>query len=129
MSPDDVSLPLIPVAANATILYALAAPASGTLRAVDGEAQIELFATLTASLRERPDFPPVSYQLRFTTGLTAASNAAGTEIVTVEGQPVVGPNHVRLVGAATNQPGAFPGPGEAVYAVLSGRLDWLPTIP
>jgi hypothetical protein len=47
----------------------------------------------------------------------------------IDGTPVEAGNHVRLVGAATNRQDAFPGPGEAVYAILSGSFDWLPEGP
>ncbi|MDJ0868269.1 MAG: hypothetical protein QNK03_19340 [Myxococcota bacterium] len=44
--------------------------------------------------------------------------------------PVVqGPNYVRLVGAATNEPDAYPQPGTAAYAVPSGSFDWIPELP
>jgi hypothetical protein len=33
---------------------------------------------------------------------------------------------MQLVGAATNRDSAYPGPGAAVYTVLSGALDRMP---
>jgi hypothetical protein len=89
--------------------------------------QTELVATLVARLRESTESAPVAYRLRFTTGTAEATNAAQTEVVEIEGAPAAAPNQVRLVGAATNDPDAFPAPGEAVYAVLSGAFDWLPS--
>lgn len=45
----------------------------------------------------------------------------------VEDAPLVGrSSYVELVGAATNKADAFPEPGVAVHAVLSGRFDALP---
>jgi hypothetical protein len=82
---------------------------------------------LVARLRESTESAPVAYRLRFTTGTAEATNATQTETVAVEGSAVATSNHVRLVGAATNDPDAFPAPGEAVYAVLSGTFDWLPS--
>lgn len=130
VQPDDLAIAPIAVGLGATIHYTLQSVATGTLRSVAGERQIELLATLVATL-EAPEAEsaPVAYQLRFTTGTAQAANAAQTELVEVEGQPAAPSNHVELVGAATNLPDAFPGPGEAVYAVLSGSFDWLPGVP
>ena len=127
--PEDLSIAAIPVAEGATIQYALRETATGTLRNVGGVRQIELAATLVASLRENPETPPVAYQLVFTTGRAQAVNTGGTESVTLDGAAPSAANHVSLVGAATNRTDAFPGPGEAVYAVLSGRFDSLPAAP
>jgi hypothetical protein len=127
--PEDLAIAAIPVAEGATIQYALRETATGTLRNVGGVRQIELAATLVASLRENPETPPVAYQLVFTTGRAQAVNTGGTEAVTLDGAAPSAANRVSLVGAATNRPDAFPAPGEAVYAVLSGAFDWLPTLP
>jgi hypothetical protein len=127
--PEDVAIAPIAVAQGMAIQYSLGGPATGTLRKVAGAKQIELFATLVATLQGSPETPPVSYELRFTTGTAQASNTSQTETVTVDGVPAAAANYVQLVGAATNRPDAFPGPGEAVYAVLSGSFDALPVLP
>lgn len=126
VQPGDLTVAPIPVGEGNTVEYSLGGTATGTLRRVSGTRHIELFATLVAALRESAEVPPVAYQLRFTTGVARASNTSQTESVTVEGAPATTFAHVELVGAATNRPDAFPGPGEAVYAVLSGSFDWLP---
>lgn len=125
--PADLSIGPVAIE-GATIQYALKEEATGTLRRVDGSKKIELLATLVATLHNS-DGAPVAYQLRFTTGTTSATNATGSESVAVEGASVSASNFVKLVGGATNAPDAFPGPGEAVYAVLSGSFDWLPSVP
>lgn len=127
--PTDVSIAPIAVAEGATITYTLGSIASGTLRKMDGARTIELDATLVATLRESAEVPAVAYQLRFTTGTAQAVNTSQTDSVSVDGSPPTATNHVQLVGAATNQPDAFPGPGEAVYAVLSGTFDLIPNLP
>lgn len=127
--PEDVSIAPIPVAEGLAIQYALARVASGTLRNIRGSKQIELFATLVATLQGSAETPPAFFELRFTTGTAQASNARRTATVAIDGTPVEAGNHVRLVGAATNRQDAFPGPGEAVYAILSGSFDWLPEGP
>jgi hypothetical protein len=129
IAPEDVSIAPVAVAEGTTIEYALAEPAHGTLRRAGSARQIELVATLVARQRESTESAPVAYRLRFTTGMAEASNAAQTESVEVEGAPAAASNQVRLVGAATNDPDAFPAPGEAVYAVLSGTFDALPEPP
>lgn len=127
--PEDVSIAPITVGEGATIQYSLGKTATGTLRNVSGSKHIDLFATLVATLNNGAESAPIAYQLHFTTGAAAATNAAQTESVSVSGRPVASSNHVKLVGAATNDPEAFPGPGEAVYAVLSGTFDSLPSLP
>lgn len=126
--PEDVAIAPIPVAQGAALAYTLAAPATGTLRASARGAEIELDATLVATLRGRPEVPPVAYALRFTTGTARAENAERSDSVAVDGMPAGAANAVRLVGAATNGPAAYPGAGAAVYAILSGRFDGLPVL-
>jgi hypothetical protein len=41
---------------------------------------------------------------------------------------VAGANHVQLVGATTNKANAVPEPGAAVYVVLSGTFDRVPSL-
>ena len=127
--PEDVSILPIGVTEGSTIAYTLGAPATGTLRSSSGGKQIELLATLVVTLRENAEVAPVAYQLHFTTRTASATNVSQTESVTVNGVPATASNHVQLVGAATNRPDAFPGPGEAVYAILSGSFDSLPVLP
>ena len=70
------------------------------------------------------------YAMQFTTESAAASNLARTQTVSVEGmrlQATAGA--MQLVGAATSQEGAYPGPGKAAYTVLSGRFDPVPKLP
>jgi hypothetical protein len=127
VEPADLVIPPIRVEEDVTIQYSLASAATGSMRRVGGAAQIELLVALVASLREGPSVR--TYELRFTTGRAQATNVSGTEVVQVDGVPVADGSYVELVGAATNRPDAFPAPGEAVYAVLSGRFDWLPVLP
>lgn len=126
VAPADLTIAPIAVGGGATLRYTLAEPAAGTLRRVGANREIELVTKLVATLEPSEGGAPVTYQLRFSTGTEQATNAAQTEIVTVEGTPAAQTTSVRLVGAATNDPEAFPGPGEAVYGVLSGSFDWLP---
>lgn len=125
VDPGDVSIAPIPIAEGAAIAYTLAETAVGNVRATAAGAEIDLVAKLVASLRGRPEVPPVMYELRFTTGRAQAKGSDGRDAVAVDGTPAA-PQSVQLVGAATNRSDAYPGPGEAVYAFLSGRFDRLP---
>ena len=72
----------------------------------------------------------LTYTVHFSTESASSPNAAGTRAVSVsEIRMVEGANHVQLGGAMVNREDAFPKPGTAVYAVLSGTFDQLPTMP
>jgi hypothetical protein len=130
ISPGDVSVGPIPVQPNATLHYGLASGASGTIRKAAGGLQISFEAAVQASLDQPGGGGTTNFALLFTTQNTSATNAAGTQTVELTGTPVVqGPNYVQLVAGATNRPDAFPGPGAAVYGVLSGTFDQLPSLP
>lgn len=63
----------------------------------------------------------------FTTETTTASNAPGTETLSVDGTRLVdGVWYGQIVGSTTNKKNAFPEPGAAVYTVLSGSFDRVP---
>ena len=130
ITPGDVSIGPIPVQAGSTLHYGLASGASGTIRRSAGGLQITFEAAVQASLDQPAGGGTTNYALAFTTQSTSATNAAGTQTVALTGTPVVqGPNYVQLVAGATNRPDAFPGPGAAVYGVLSGTFDQLPNLP
>jgi hypothetical protein len=128
VEPEDVSIPPVGIAPGAAIEYSLSEAGTGRAWMEGSRLQIELLATLVANLRGGEAVPPLTYQLRFTTGLAQAPSADQTDSVAVAGEGAGVSRDLRLVGAATNRPDAFPGPGEAVYAVLSGRLDSLPDL-
>jgi hypothetical protein len=128
VEPEDVSIAPVSVTPGFAIEYGLSEAATGRAW-IDGQRlQIELSATLVATLRGGDAAPPLAYRLLFTTGLAEASSANETDSVAVSGQGASTSRYIRLVGAATNLPDAFPGPGEAVYAVLSGSFDSLPHV-
>jgi hypothetical protein len=89
--------------------------------------KITFTATVRASLSDTPRAGSYEYEIPFSTEAAAASNAAGTDSVSVTGMRLV--DNVwygQLVGATTNKTNAFPEPGTAVYTVLSGRFDQIP---
>jgi hypothetical protein len=124
----DLSIAPVQVSQGGAIEYSLVEPATGRAWKQGAAIQIELLATLRATLRGGAAVDPLTYELHFTTGSAQATNVAQTESVLVAGEPAVASHHVKLVGAATNRADAFPGPGEAVYAVLSGTFDSLPDL-
>ena len=116
--------------ADTTLHYALASGSTGTIRKTASGLQISFVASLRASLEAPGGGGTTNYALLFTTQSALATSADGSQTVQVQGTPVVqGPNYVQLVGGATNQPDAFPGPGAAVYGVLSGSFDRIPDLP
>jgi hypothetical protein len=130
VTPGDVTIGPIPVQPGATLHYGLASSSSGTIRKTAGGLQIDFEASVQASLEAPDGGGTTNYALRFTTQTASATNAAGTQTVHLTGIPVVqGPNYVQLVAGATNRPDAYPGPGAAVYGVLSGTFDQLPNLP
>jgi len=128
IGPGDVVIPPIPLSSGGgTLTYTLASPASGVLALVQGQAQIQLTASVHAALDRPEGGGTLSYTLRFTTETASASNVAGTQTVSVQGARLdLGGRYVQLVGATTNQTQAIPEPGKAVYTVLSGTFDQLP---
>jgi hypothetical protein len=126
--PEDVAL--APVAADSsgsTLIYSLAAPASGSMRKEGDSSRIEFMALVKASLTTAEGSNSTTYSLRFTTDTVRASDAEATATVSIEGMRLAaGTKHVQLVGAVTNQADAYPEPGAAVYTVLSGTFDTTP---
>ncbi len=131
IEPSGVTIPPIPIGTEGkTLNYTLVSGATGTLQSGAGNLQMEFTAAVNATVRDpegRPLGEELSYTMKFTTQEASATDVTGDRTVRVEGAPLVGgPNYVQLVGAATNKADAFPEPGVAVYAVLSGRFDSLP---
>gem|GEM_PF-4353595 len=73
---------------------------------------------------------PNTYAVRFTTEATVARSAGGAVEIPIQGARVVpGPGYVQLVAGATDAASSLVEPGAAVYAVLSGTFDRLPSLP
>ena len=82
---------------------------------------------VSAMLQSASESGAHTYTMPFTTDAAAASNAAGTETLSVTGLRLVdGVWYGQIVGATTNHTNAFPEPGAAVYSVLSGSFDQMP---
>lgn len=128
IAPADVSIAPIPLPANAgTLHYSIAATASGLLVPTPSGRKLVFTATVRATLSDTPRAGSYEYEIPFSTEAAAASNAAGTDSVSVTGMRLVdGVWYGQLVGATTNETNAFPEPGAAVYTVLSGRFDRIP---
>lgn len=126
---EDLSIGPVPLGHGRAIQYRLAEAAWGTLRPVSGAWQIDLFARLVATSPSNPEAPPMVYAVHFTTERTSARSADESEQVDVDGTRLSRTTPVRLVGAATNDTAAFPSPGSAAFAVLSGHFDALPALP
>jgi len=100
-------------------------------RADDGRLVVELSESVSAALEgARAGDRPNTYAVRFTTEATVARSAGGAVEIPIQGARVVpGPGYVQLVAGATDAASSLVEPGAAVYAVLSGTFDRLPSLP
>ena len=128
IAPSDVSITPIPLPANAgTLHYSIASAASGSLVPTASGRKLTFTATVRATLSDTARAGSYEYEIPFSTESAAASNAEGTDSVSVTGMRLVdGVWYGQLVGATTNKTNAFPEPGTAVYTVLSGQFDQIP---
>lgn len=131
ISTGDTAIEPIPAGEDGGVIhYRLVSNTSGLMRQTSEGLRLEFHASIEARMEAPGGGGSHVYELVFTTETAGASDVTQTEAVEVDGMRVVpGPNYVQLVGAATNRPDAFPAPGAAVYAVLSGSFDKLPDIP
>ena len=131
IAPADARIPTIPLDGGRTLTYRLTQTTQGVV-ARDGEGLKVVFSASIAADLASPDGKGGTrqYAMQFTTETATASNLARTKTVAVEGMPLQATaGAMQLVGAATSQEGAYPGPGAAAYTVLSGRFDRLPDLP
>jgi len=130
IGPADLTIPPIPLRSGSgggTIQYALASPASGTLQYSGGTATIDLAVAVVATYAGPQGGGRTTYQLHFTTQQATATNATGTNTVSISGEALQrSARYVQLVTATRNAANANPEPGKAVYSVLSGTFDVLP---
>lgn len=128
ISPEDVSIPLISIGSDESLLYSLDRAASGWVHvSEDGGRRIEFTASVAASLQKGGSSGTLTYLIPFTTETASATDSAGSGTVEVAGvRPRAGGRHVQLVGAVVNKENAFPEPGAAVYTILSGEFDQVP---
>lgn len=128
IAPSDVSIAPFPLPSNAgTLHYAIASTASGSLVPTSNGRTLNFTATVRATLSDTPRAGTYEYEIPFSTESANATNAEGTDSVSVTGMRLV--DNVwygQLVGATTNKTNAFPEPGTAVYTVLSGQFDQMP---
>jgi len=128
ISPSDVSILPIPVPSeDGTLLYALAAPASGWLRSAADGLTLEFSASVRATLLAPEGGGTLTYSVPFTTESLVSRSLEGDTEIPVRGARLVrGARYVQIVGATANKANARPEPGAAVYTVLSGTFDWIP---
>ena len=125
--PEDVAIAPVRVPSGGTLLYTLAAPASGTWVPTLEGPRIAFTATVRARLEGPNGNGSFDYTLPFTTESVTAQSADGSDTRSVTGLRLVpGAGYARLVGATTNRENAFPAPGTAVTTVLSGSFDRVP---
>jgi len=126
LGPDDVSIPPISLPGGQTLTYDLALPANGSMETTATGRRISFNAMVSATL-DGPNGGTFTYSIPFSTESASATDASGSESVSVSGMRVVeGALYVQIVGATVNRTNAFPKPGTAVYTVLSGEFDQVP---
>jgi hypothetical protein len=116
----------------ATLLYALANTAFGTISSETPEGRIIQFSASVAATLATPDGETGThtYAMPFTTETAVATDILGQLTIERTGLRLVeGVWYAQIVAATTNKENAFPEPGAAVYAVLSGQFDQLPIGP
>ena len=128
IAPSDVSIAPITLPNGAgTLLYTIASAASGSLVPTGSGRKLTFTAMVRATLSDTTRAGSYEYEIPFSTESASASNAEGTDSVSVTGMRLVdGVWYGQLVGATTNKTNAFPEPGTAVYTVLSGQFDQMP---
>ena len=127
LAPPDVSIDAIPAPDGVgTIRYALASVASGWIQPTASGHRMEFSATVAVTLDGRgATGQTFTYSLPFTTESVSATSETGS--VSRSGMRLVdGAWYVNLVAATVNKTNAYPEPGAAVYAVLSGQFDQVP---
>jgi hypothetical protein len=107
--------------------FSLARTATGVMRrADDGRLVVEIDAYVVVTL-EHPEEPGWKrLPIHLTTESAQARSIDGSKVIDVSGGRVAG-HGVQLVGTTTNAEDDYPKPGAAVYVILSGVFDRLPT--
>jgi hypothetical protein len=128
IAPGDVAIAPVPLPDGSGMLeYALGATASGSLQALENGKLLDFTATVRATLVGPAGQGAFDYVMPFSTSGESATSIDGSKTLTRTGVHVIdGVWYAQIVGATTNKGQAFPGPGVAVYTVLSGRFDTIP---
>ena len=128
IAPSDVSIGDVSLPGGGVLRYALVGTATGAMSVTPDGRKLSFTAVVRATLDTGSSTDgSFDYSIPFTTESTAASNAMGTEVLSVYGMRLVeGVWYGQIVGATTNKENAFPEPGTAVYSVLSGTFDQVP---
>lgn len=130
IEPEDVQIPSIEVDGSRIATYRLAKGTQGTIAQTEGGLDVQFPATISASLASPEGGGTTQYTLQFTTGSASATNLESTRSVSVDGMKLLeSGGAMQLVGATTSREAAYPGPGKAVYVVLSGSFDHPPPLP
>lgn len=110
------------------LVYRLKDQVSGVMRETEQGRQIDFTADVQVSFEGEASQSSHSYRMHFTTETASARDRFGDAAISVTGlRAVEGVWYTQLVGATTNATNAVPAPGAAVYTVLSGRFDQLPS--
>lgn len=130
ISPDDVDIGAVRMEGDGeALLFGLAKPASGVmLVGADGTATISFDAQTRVALRHPTAEGMRDVTIHFTTESATAKSLDGKTRIDVAGMRVNrAARAIQLVGTSAVAASDYPEPGEAVYVVLSGVFDTLPS--
>lgn len=129
IDPADVQIAPIAIGAEEEFRFALLEPSVGTLRVDDdGTASVVFDAKLRFGLEHDIQGGSRKLLVRFTTGSATARRPDGAKSLDVSGVRLDSRSRaLQLVGTATGLDNDYPVPGAAIYVVLSGTFDALPS--
>lgn len=131
VGPADVAVgPLTIRGGEGSMLFELVGPAIGSVRlGPDGDLILELGAKVRVTLTHPEQGGSKEIGVHFSTETKEAVSFDGEEKITVSGMRAdPAARGIQLVGTSTNAANDYPGPGAAVYVVLSGAFDQLPAL-
>lgn len=130
ISPDGVNIGAVRMKdGGEALLFGLARPAAGTMNVgADGAATMSFDAQLRVALRGPSGEGMREVAIHFTTEAAEARSLDGATRLNVAGMRLNrAARAVQFVGTSAVPASDYPAPGEAVYAVLSGVFDALPS--
>lgn len=131
LSPADAALgPMMIRGGEGAMTFELVGPATGAVRpGANGDLIFELGAQVRVTLTHPEQGGSKEIPVHFSTETKESVSLDGQDKVTVTGMRVhPAARAIQLVGTSTNAANDYPGPGVAVYVVLSGTFDQLPQL-
>ncbi len=131
LGPADVAVePMTIRGGEGSMRFEVVGPATGTVRlGPDGNLILDLGAKIRVTLIHPDQGGSKEIGVHFSTETKETVSLDGTDKITVSGMRAhPSARGIQLVGTSTNAANDYPGPGAAVYVVLSGAFDQLPNL-